>query len=115
VNDPVSEFFRIVGARSPTLPKTPVTNSVAALELEVTRLRSANTTLMQANERQAAMLRARPEAADPSEMTVDELSAFLDKAEAILYKGKLHIGCQTLDAKRAFKNLGKALGYEITG
>lgn len=38
-----------------------------------------------------------------------------DYAEAILFNGKLHIGCQTIDAVKAFKNLGKALGYEVTG
>lgn len=34
---------------------------------------------------------------------------------AFLFKRKLFVGCQTIDAVKAFKNLGKALGYEVTG
>jgi hypothetical protein len=35
--------------------------------------------------------------------------------DAFLFDGRLFVGCQTIDAEKAFRSLGKALGYEITG
>lgn len=32
-----------------------------------------------------------------------------------MYEGKLLVGCQAFSAKRTFKALAKALGYEVTG
>lgn len=34
---------------------------------------------------------------------------------AVLFRGKLFVGCQQFSAVKAFKALGKALGYEVTG
>lgn len=44
-----------------------------------------------------------------------EIPGLDEQHPAWLFRGKLHVGCQRFSAVKAFKALGKALGYEVTG